>query len=132
MKRKPKPSTVDENKRAELKDGIKSLIDFMAPSNEKFVARVDSDEPLTPEVRKRIAEELRRYYASPSYAMTVATGRQFSDDQINYALLLKGMLRQEAGMTAAEAERDVADMLGLSVEALRKRFQRQIPRGRRR
>jgi hypothetical protein len=125
MKRNPK-ETIDEETREWFKTHTKSLINPAVQKgiwdkiNQNFVDFLESDKQLSPDMRKRIAFDLRRYYASPSYSPPAG---RFDD----HALFLKRMLRG-CGMTAAQAEQDVADVFGVTVDTLRKRFQRSSRR----
>jgi hypothetical protein len=136
MKRRRKKS-IDEGMREWLKLEARPLINAARGKeelnwfNQQLVALVESDEPLTPFDRQRIADELRRYYSSSSYAphpaVLALSGRHFNDQQILHASKLKQELQDHCGLTAIEAEQDVAEELGISVDALRKRFQRELP-----
>jgi hypothetical protein len=131
MKRKP----IDEETRVWLKKFFKPFIDgasqkeLLNTFNQRFADLIESDEPLPPVFRQFIADELRRYYASPFYSpipATVAGGTTFDGAWSLYASVLKHMLRG-CNMSAAEAEQDIADMFGMTVDALRKKFQRNLP-----
>jgi hypothetical protein len=132
MKRKPK-KTIDEKTREWFKTHTKSLINPAAQKelwdkiNQNFVDLVESDKPLDPDMRKRIAHDLRRYYQGPSFSPPTGRGRRFDGRQFFDASFLKQQLRG-CGMTAAQAEQDVADLFGITVDTLRKRFQRSFRR----
>jgi hypothetical protein len=98
--------------------------------NQRTIDLVASNEPLTREVRDYIATELQRLYfpGPPNHDQTYLLGTYPDRDQERRAeymsaALLKQQLRR-TGMSATEAEQDVADELGLSVDALRQRLKR--------
>jgi hypothetical protein len=128
MKRRPK-KPIDEEMRGRFKTGAKPWVG--AKGNYKLLDRfaldfadlVESDEPLCPRVRKYIADEVRHFNESPFYSMRRQFAAALADAQIPLASALRRRL-QDCGLTATEAEQDVARELGISVDVLRKRAQR--------
>ena len=130
MKRTPK-TRIDENMRQWCRCAMQSALHAdirklgQDQFNQKLLAWLEGDAPLSREARSLIAYELRSWYSSPSYIPQGPPPEREREFQIVQAAKLKDML-QECGMTATEAEQDVAEDLGISVDALRKRFQREL------
>jgi hypothetical protein len=84
-----------------------------------YIALLNSDVPLDSRTRSFLSEELQRlFFSNPSRA------RQEHQRKMKaLALAAKEQLRAE-GMSAFEADQEVADILDISVDALRKRHQR--------
>jgi hypothetical protein len=120
MKRKPK-KPVDEEMRQLLK-----LNAGQHEFNQKVVALVENcDKPLSCNVRKCVGKELRRLYSDLEIPERERR-KKFNARQIVVAAILKHLLIEQCNMSPTDAEQDVADELNISVEALRKRFQREL------
>jgi hypothetical protein len=88
-----------------------------------IVALVNSDIPLDRSFRRWLAGELGRlYFATPTQRRQYER-REWSR---SFARVVKELQvrRRDTGLTALEAEEKNANMLGISVDALRKRMQR--------
>jgi hypothetical protein len=81
---------------------------------------VVSDMPLDPLTRRLIAGELQRLYFPKE-----SDKKSKQQNQLWAARLFQNHLQNAAGMSATEAEAEVAKILGISVDALRQRRQRQ-------
>jgi hypothetical protein len=94
-------------------------------ANNALIAHIKSDEPLSRGDRDHIAGLLRTYFRSPAYFAQLSDREPFKHLQIASAAILKNQL-QDCGLTATEAEQEIAEELDIQVEALRKRFQREF------
>jgi hypothetical protein len=92
--------------------------EWLDACNQNVIAQLEGYGPLG----QYAAMELRRWYSSPCYV----PGWDESKHQMFEALIFKQLL-QDCGMTATEAEQEVAEALDISVEAWRKRLQRELP-----
>jgi hypothetical protein len=86
--------------------------------HEALILLVETDLELEPETRNYISYELQR----PRHAVQEKPGRKAREFAMRISRC-KELLR-EAGLKALEAEAAIAQALGISVEALRKRCQR--------
>jgi hypothetical protein len=81
---------------------------------------VASDVPLDPVSRRLIAGELQRFYFPKE-----SDNQRKQRIELLYARRLQDHLQTVAGMSATDAEAEVAESLGISVDALRRRRTRQ-------
>jgi hypothetical protein len=125
MKRRVKQ--IDERKRDRI-ETILSVIPWTHGTWEeedqdllikRLIIYLESDEPLPRRARDCIAGELHRIYFGP-----VPTKSERRKSQDRDARWLIQMLRKDAGMKAGDAERAVAEEIGITVDALRKRLRR--------
>jgi hypothetical protein len=83
-------------------------------------ALLDSDTPLDdPEDRRDLRRQLQLLFLAP----TSPRRQRFADlsHDLGFADVLKNFVRAQAGLSALEAEQEVAEYLGTNVETLRKR-----------